>query len=73
MPRSVASQSARKNEGQRLKALRTEMGMTVRELADEFMVAFSSISHWETGMHAIPGPVLKLIEIYEKKSWKRNC
>ena len=67
MARIEESESARKKEGARLRSLRQKMNMTVRELAQEFNVAFSSISQWENGEHSIPGPVLKLIEIYEKK------
>lgn len=48
------------------------MGMTVRELAKEFKVAFSSISQWENGDHTVPGPVLKLIEMYEEKLPKKK-
>lgn len=66
MPRTESSGTIRKKEGDRLKKLRQEMNMTVRELAEEFKVARSSISQWESGEHAIPGSVLKLIEIYEK-------
>lgn len=58
---------ARQKEGSRLKTLRSEMGLTIRELAKEFNVAFSSISQWENGNHTIPGSVLKLVEIYEEK------
>ena len=59
--------AAKNNEGARLKKLRTDMGMTVRDLAKEFRVGFSSISQWENGEHTIPGSVLKLIEISEQK------
>ena len=65
------------SEGARLKELRTRLGMTVRELGQEFNVGYSSISQWETGEHTIPGSVLKLIEIYEQKISKKksylNC
>jgi DNA-binding transcriptional regulator YiaG len=48
------------------------MGMTVRELGKEFNVGYSSISQWENGAYSIPGPVLKLIEIYEQKLSKKK-
>ena len=71
MARIEESESARKKEGTRLKNLRKQMDMTVRELAQEFQVAYSSISQWENGEHSIPGPVLKLIEIYEQRIGKK--
>ncbi len=72
VPRIEASEAIRKKEGNRLKNLRQEMNMTVRKLAEEFNVAHSSISQWENGEHAIPGPVIKLIEIYEQKLKKKK-
>ena len=71
MPRTESSEAVRKKEGNRLKSLRQAMDMTVRELAQEFNVAHSSITQWENGDHSIPGPVLKLIEIYEKTIKKK--
>ena len=71
MARIEESESARKKEGTRLKNLRKQMDMTVRELAQEFQVAYSSISQWENGEPSIPGPVLKLIEIYEQRIGKK--
>ncbi len=59
-------------EAERLTKLRTALGMTQRELAKEFMVTHASIGMWERGDRTIPGSVLKLIEIYEKKSAKRE-
>lgn len=72
MPRTINSSASRIKEGARLKALRKEMGMTIRDLAKEFKVAFSSISQWENGDHAVPGSVLKLIEIYEERLTKKK-
>ena len=72
MARIEESESARKKEGVRLKSLRQKMNMTVRELAQEFNVAFSSISQWENGEHSIPGPVLKLMDIYEERLSKKK-
>jgi transcriptional regulator with XRE-family HTH domain len=66
MPRRETPTILREREGAQLKRLRTQMGMTVRDLAKEFRVGFSSISQWENGEHSIPGSVLKLMEIYEK-------
>lgn len=72
MPRVEASETTRKKQGNRLYALRQKLKMTVREIAMEFMVARSSISQWESGSHSIPGPVLKLMEIYEEKLEKKK-
>lgn len=41
--------------------------MSQREFAREFMVSQASITLWENGERTIPGSVLKLMEIYEKK------
>ena len=54
-------------DAKRLKALRIELGLSQRELAKEFYVSPGAIAHWENGNRPISGPVLKLIEIYEKK------
>ena len=72
MPKRKALAGNKDQEAARLKALRAQMGMTVRELGKEFNVGFSSISQWENGEHSIPGSVLKLIEIYEQKLTKRR-
>jgi transcriptional regulator with XRE-family HTH domain len=72
VPRRSTSNTAKEKEGARLRSLRAEMGMTVRELAKEFNVGFSSISQWENGEHTIPGSVLKLIEIYEQRLLKKK-
>jgi transcriptional regulator with XRE-family HTH domain len=72
VPRRSTSNTTKEKEGARLRSLRAEMGMTVRELAKEFNVGFSSISQWENGEHTIPGSVLKLIEIYEQRLLKRK-
>lgn len=50
----------------RLILLRQNLGMTQRDLAQEFQVSAGTVAHWEMGTHKIPGPVLKLIDIYEQ-------
>lgn len=50
----------------RLKKIRTVLQLSQRELAAEFKVTGSAIAQWETGKRPIPGPVLKLIDIYEE-------
>jgi predicted unusual protein kinase regulating ubiquinone biosynthesis (AarF/ABC1/UbiB family) len=49
----------------RLRRLRALMGISQRDLARELRVAASAVAHWEVGRHDIPGPVLRLIELFE--------
>ncbi len=50
----------------RLTRLRQLLGQSQRELAAELGVAPSALAQWETGVHAIPGPVLRLLDHYEE-------
>ncbi len=58
------------NDGfpERLKRLRLSMELTMRQMALEFRVCHGAIHHWESGIRAIPGPVKKLIELYEERT-----
>jgi predicted unusual protein kinase regulating ubiquinone biosynthesis (AarF/ABC1/UbiB family) len=49
----------------RLTRLREALGLTQRQLATEFGVTRAAIGHWESGTRPIPGPVEKLIGLYE--------
>lgn len=49
----------------RLKLLRENLQLSQRELAEEFNVTSGAIAHWEMGTNPIPGPVLKIIELFE--------
>jgi predicted unusual protein kinase regulating ubiquinone biosynthesis (AarF/ABC1/UbiB family) len=40
--------------------------MTQRELATEFQVTCGAVAQWEGGQKTIPGPVLRLISLYER-------
>ena len=60
-------------EAQRLKKLRASLDMSQRDFAKEFRVAQGAIAHWEAGNRTIPGPVLKLIEIYESGAVKPSA
>lgn len=51
--------------GKRLKEVRTLMGHSQRQMAKEFGVAPGTISLWEKGERQMPGPALKLLEIFE--------
>ena len=64
MPRSTPP-GLRKLEALRFLKLRTQLGLTQRELAKEFKSAPGAIAQWETGVSTIPGSVLRLLEIYE--------
>lgn len=54
------------NAREKLKKLRKKIGYSQRQMAKAFNVAPGSISLWENGERKIPGPVEKLLEIYEK-------
>lgn len=49
----------------RLIRLRKELGFSQRDFAREFQVSCAAVALWEKGARAIPGPVMKLIEMYE--------
>ncbi len=66
MPRHVERES-RHSEADRLRELRASMGVSQRELAEEFNVAAGAIAQWESGARTVPGPVLRLIELYESE------
>jgi DNA-binding transcriptional regulator YiaG len=70
MPRNQKSKTLRFKEADHLKRLRSSLGMTQRDLAKEFKVSPGTIALWELGNRTLPGPVLKLIEIYELKIQK---
>lgn len=67
MPTSEPKKNSKGKDVERLKQLREQMGLNIRELAEEFQVTSGAITKWETGANPIPGPVLKLIELYEHK------
>src|SRR5580698_3341620 len=53
-------------EAKRLQDLRALLAVTQRELARHFGVAHGAIAFWESGKRTIPGPVLRLMDIYEE-------
>jgi DNA-binding transcriptional regulator YiaG len=68
MPGAKArSQKTRDGEAARLRLLRKALGWTQRRMAQEFLVSPGAIALWEQSDRHIPGPVLKLIEIYERR------
>lgn len=58
-----------RNEGaaQRLRHIRNLLGWSQRQIAQEFGVSHAIIALWENGQRPIPGPVLRLIEMYEEE------
>lgn len=54
-------------DAKRLRKLREQLGLTQRELAAEFKVSPGTIALWEQEERSIPGPAVKLIELYEEK------
>lgn len=63
--RNKPAKKGTKHDVKRLKALRERLGVSQRDLAEEWYVSVGAITHWETGIRPMPGVVLKLIEIYE--------
>jgi transcriptional regulator with XRE-family HTH domain len=72
VPRISKTKTSRHEEASRLVTLRSALGMTQRELAKEFMVSPGSIALWEGGQRTIPGSVLKLMDIYDKKTKRKS-
>ncbi|HEY3256606.1 MAG TPA: AarF/UbiB family protein [Polyangiaceae bacterium] len=56
---------AERSDARRLRELREVLGLSQRELAKEFKVAHGAIASWESGARALPGPVSKLLDLYE--------
>jgi len=54
-------------EAKRLRRLRENLKVSQRDLAKEFKVGHGAVSFWESGRRTIPGPILKLMEIYERE------
>jgi transcriptional regulator with XRE-family HTH domain len=49
----------------RLRALRSGLGWSQRQMAREFRVTPAAVSQWESGHRKVPGPVRRLVELYE--------
>jgi transcriptional regulator with XRE-family HTH domain len=62
-----APKSSKNKDAARLIDLRQSLGFNQREMAKEFGVTQGAVGLWERGERPVTGPVLKLIEIYEKK------
>ena len=73
MAKKAKPSHTRKQEAQRLVNLRQAFGWTQRDLAKEFNVSHGAVAVWESGDRNIPGTVVKLMEIYEKKKRKTEA
>ncbi len=59
--------SSQTSTAKRLTYVRSMLGLSQRELAAELRVAASAVALWETGKRRMPGPALKLLELYEQE------
>lgn len=50
-----------------MRRVREVLGLSQREMAREFKVAHGAIAGWESGNRTLPGPVSKLLELYEEE------
>lgn len=66
MPR-LQIKSKKLEEANRLKKIRSILGLSQRAMAKEFKVAPASIALWESTKRTIPGPILVLLELYERE------
>lgn len=51
----------------RLRTVRETLGLSQREFAKELGVAPSALAQWETERRALPGPIARLLTIYEEQ------
>ena len=57
-----------------LRRIRKRMGLTQLELAEEIGVARNTVTRWEMGLVAMPGPMAKLIRLIaaQRKAGKKG-
>ena len=53
--------------GQELKALRQQMGLTQKELAEKLGVPWNTVARWEVDMRRIFEPVARLVHYLAKE------
>jgi len=46
-----------------IKRIRAALGLTQRELAERLGVRPNTVTRWEMGLHKIPGPAARLLEV----------
>lgn len=68
MAKKFETQKSSKKAGnaKKLFDLRKKLEWSQKRMADEFYVSPGTIALWELGQREVPGPVIKLIEIYSK-------
>ena len=50
----------------RLRGVRKALGLSQRDMAAELGVAHGAVGLWESGARPVPGPVLRLLSLYEQ-------
>lgn len=55
------------NRAVRLRNVRETLGLSQREFAQELGVAPSALAQWETEKRAPPGPIVRLLSLYEEQ------
>ncbi len=58
---------APRDEGARLIRVRETLGLSQREMADELGVTHGAIGQWESRARPVPGPVRKLLALFEEQ------
>lgn len=72
MSSSAATDKKNLSPAQRLIQLRERLGFSQRDLAREFQVSNGAIGLWEKNERPVPGPVLKLLDLYESENAKKE-
>jgi len=72
MVRRSPRSKARRQQAARLRSLRAALGFSQREMAAELKVAHGAVGLWESSARPIPGPVLKLMELFEEELGTRD-
>lgn len=67
MPRARSAIPAEQTAPARLRTVRETLGVSQRAFAKELGVAPSSLAQWETERAPIPGPILRLLSLYEEQ------
>lgn len=55
------------NRAARLRIVRETLGLSQRDFAKDLGVAPSALAQWETERHALPGPIARLLTLYEEQ------
>lgn len=55
-------------DGERIRRLRSRLGLTQSELADELGVRQQTVSEWETGLYRPRGASVRLLQIVAERA-----